>query len=300
MRIKKLQLFFKSAFSKRKLWGFLFVLPGLIFFLLFFFYPIVNAIYISFTRWNIFGPKQFLGLGNFMELFHDPDFWNSFKVTSFFTLGTCIFLWITSLTLALLINSNLKFTNLSKIFYFIPSILSITVVSLVWSYMYRRLGLINMFLKSIFNISSIPWLASSKYALLSMVIMIIWHLGGYYMIIFLAGMQGIPITLYEAAKIDGANWWHELIKITLPLLKPTFLFISVISIISCMQAFAPFFVMTGGGPGNSTRALTLKIYEDAFLRLHMGRAAAQAMILFTIIFILSLIQTKIFKSEITY
>lgn len=300
MRIKKIQLLFQKIFSQRKLVGFLFVLPGLVFFMIFFFYPVVNAIYISFTRWNLFTSKQFVGLGNFVELFQDPDFLQSFKVTGYFSLGTCLLLWITSLSLALLINSNLKFTKLFQIFYFVPSILSLTVVTIVWSYMYRRLGLINMFLKAVFDISSIPWLSSSNYALLSIIIMMVWCWAGYYMIIFLAGLRGIPFTLYEAAKIDGANWWHTLIRITFPLLKPTFLFISIVSVMACLQAFAPFLLMTSGGPGSSTRVMTLKIYGDAFFRLRMGRAAAESMILFLIMFIFSLIQIRVFKSEVTY
>ncbi len=268
--------------------------------MIFFFYPVINAIYISFTRWNLFTSKQFVGLGNFVELLQDPDFLQSFKVTGYFSLGTCLLLWITSLSLALLINSNLKFTKLFQIFYFVPSILSLTVVTIVWSYMYRRLGLINMFLKAVFDISSIPWLSSSKYALLSITIMMVWCWAGYYMIIFLAGLRGIPFTLYEAAKIDGANWWHTLIRITFPLLKPTFLFISIVSVMACLQAFAPFLLMTSGGPGSSTRVMTLKIYGDAFFRLRMGRAAAESMILFLIMFIFSLIQIRGFKSEVTY
>lgn len=300
MRIKEIQLHFQKIFSQRKLVGFLFVLPGLVFFVIFFFYPVINAIYISFTRWNLFTSKQFVGLGNFVELFQDSDFLQSFKVTGYFSLGTCLLLWITSLSLALLINSNLKFTKLFQIFYFVPSILSLTVVTIVWSYMYRRLGLINMFLKAVFDISSIPWLSSSKYALLSITIMMVWCWAGYYMIIFLAGLRGIPFTLYEAAKIDGANWWHTLIRITFPLLKPTFLFISIVSVMACLQAFAPFLLMTSGGPGSSTRVMTLKIYGDAFFRLRMGRAAAESMILFLIMFIFSLIQIRVFKSEVTY
>jgi len=300
LRIKEIQLLFQKIFSQRKLVGFLFVLPGLVFFMIFFFYPVINAIYISFTRWNLFTSKQFVGLGNFVELFQDPDFLQSFKVTGYFSLGTCLLLWITSLSLALLINSNLKFTKLFQIFYFVPSILSLTVVTIVWSYMYRRLGLINMFLKAVFDISSIPWLSSSKYALLSITIMMVWCWAGYYMIIFLAGLRGIPFTLYEAAKIDGANWWHTLIRITFPLLKPTFLFISIVSVMACLQAFAPFLLMTSGGPGSSTRVMTLKIYGDAFFRLRMGRAAAESMILFLIMFIFSLIQIRVFKSEVTY
>jgi len=300
LRIKEIQLLFQKIFSQRKLVGFLFVLPGLVFFMIFFFYPVINAIYISFTRWNLFTSKQFVGLGNFVELFQDPDFLQSFKVTGYFSLGTCLLLWITSLSLALLINSNLKFTKLFQIFYFLPSILSLTVVTIVWSYMYRRLGLINMFLKAVFDISSIPWLSSSKYALLSITIMMVWCWAGYYMIIFLAGLRGIPFTLYEAAKIDGANWWHTLIRITFPLLKPTFLFISIVSVMACLQAFAPFLLMTSGGPGSSTRVMTLKIYGDAFFRLRMGRAAAESMILFLIMFIFSLIQIRVFRSEVTY
>ena len=300
MEKKPVRILLRSVFSQRKLVGFLFVLPGLTFFFIFFFYPVLNAIIISFTRWDLFSPKQFVGLGNFIELFRDPDFGQALKVSCLFALGVCLSLWFVSLFLALLINNELRMVNLFKTVYFIPSILSLTVVAIIWAYMYRRLGMINMLLKALFNTSSIPWLSSSRYALLSIVIMMLWSWAGYYMIIFLSGLQAIPIDLYEVAKIDGANWWQRLRKITLPLLKPTFLFVSIISVIASLQAFAPFLLMTSGGPGNSTKVITLKIYEDAFFRLHMGRAAAQSMVLFVIMTIFSLVEFRLFRSEVTY
>jgi ABC-type sugar transport system permease subunit len=289
-----------SAFSKRKVVGFLFVLPGLTFFLVFFFYPILNAIVISFTKWDLFSPKQFVGLGNFAELFENPDFWQALRVSCFFALGVCLSLWLVSLLLALLVNSELRLLNLFKTIYFIPSILSLTVVAIVWAYMYRRLGMINMVLKAVFSVASIPWLSSSRYALLSIVIVMVWSWAGYYMIIFLAGLQAIPVDLYEVAKIDGANSWQRLVRITLPLLKPTFLFVCIMSVIASLQAFAPFLLMTSGGPGSSTKVITLKIYEDAFFRLHMGRAAAQSMVLFAIMTVFSVVQFRLFRSEASY
>jgi len=290
----------QRTFVRRKLVGFLFALPALTFFIVFFAYPVINGIYISLTKWSVFTPKQFIGVRNFVNLSHDPEFLQSLKITICFVVGTCLIIWIVPLILALLINTNLRFTKFFQTLYFIPSVLSLTVIAIVWTYMYRRLGLINGLLKFLLDISPVPWLESSKYALLSIIIVVGWSAIGYYMIIYLAGLRGIPTILYEAAKIDGANWWQMLTEITFPLLKPTFTFIFIISIISSLQVFPPFLLMTNGGPGTSTTVVSLKIYKDAFFRLNMGKAAAESMVLFLIMVILSLIQLRILKSEVTY
>lgn len=280
-----------------RLAGFLFVLPGLIFFLVFFLYPIITAIEVSFTRWNLFSPKQFVGLANYIGVFTDQGVLHAFKVSLLFALGVSVAIWVVSLLLALLVNSEVKAVGLFRTVYFLPSALSLTVIAIVWAYMYGRLGIINLLIRTVIPQASVPWLSNSRYALLSVVIMMVWTLAGYYMIIYLSGLQAIPLDLYEVAKIDGANWWQSLWKITLPLLKPTFLFVSIVSVVASLQAFAPFLLMTSGGPGNSTKVITLKIYDDAFFNQHMGKASAESMVLFAIMIVIALIQFRLLRSE---
>lgn len=292
------QLYPKSISAKRSATGLLYILPALLFFLMFFIYPITNAIYISFTNWNFIAPKHFIGLRNYIELFQSSDFMHSLRVSFYYAFGVTIPLWILSLGLALLIDNKVRFTRFFQTIYFIPSIISLTVAFSIGQYMFQRLGLINGILHFL-NIPSIPWLSKGSYALAAIIITSIWQASGYYMIIFLAGLQGIPNVYYEAAKIDGADWYHILIKITLPLLRPTFLFVVIVSIIQAFQGFTQFYVMTGGGPGTATKALPLKIYDDAFLRFQMGKATAEAMILLLIMMVLTIIQLKIFRKEVS-
>lgn len=278
--------------------GFLYFAPALLFFLIFFIYPIINAIYISFTDWNFITPKHFIGLRNYIKLFQSADFIHSLKISLYYAFGLTIPLWILSLGLALLIDTKLRFTRFFQTIYFIPAVISLTVTSLVGQYMFQRLGLINGVFH-LLNMTSIPWLSKGSYALLAVIIMSIWQASGYYIIIFLAGLQGIPNIYYEAAKVDGASSHHILFKITLPLLKPTFLFVFIISIIQAFQGFTQFFVMTGGGPGAATKALPLKIYDDAFLHFQMGKATAEAMILLLIMLFFTVIQLKIFGKGVS-
>ena len=288
----------KSISARMSVTGLLYVSPALLFFLVFFIYPITNAVYISFTDWNFITPKHFIGLRNYIKLFQSVDFIHSLGISFYYAFGVTIPLWMLSLGLALLIDSKVRFTRFFQTIYFIPSIISLTVASLIGQYMFQRLGLINGMLH-LLNIPSIPWLSKGVYALSAIIITSIWQASGYYIIIFLAGLQGIPNVYYEAAKVDGANWYHSLIKITLPLLKPSFLFVFIISIIQAFQGFTQFFVMTGGGPGAATKALPLKIYEDAFLHFQMGKATAEAMILFLIMMVISIIQLKLFGKEVS-
>jgi multiple sugar transport system permease protein len=287
-------------YSRIRLAGFLFVLPGLLFFLLFFLYPILHAVRISFSHWDLFSPMTFTGLANYADLFSDSSAMESFRVTGVYALVFCLSMGLVPLVMALLLNARVRLGGFFQALYFVPSVLSLTVVSIVWQYLFRELGLLNMILKALCGVHPVPWLTSSRFALPSIVISMVWAAAGYSMIIFLAGLRSIPEELHEAAAIDGAGWWRSLRHVTFPLLKPTFLLVSVSSVIDSLQAFAPFFLMTSGGPGNSTRAITLKIYDDAFFRLNMGRASAASMILFVVMLAVSLLQIRLFRSEVSY
>ena len=288
-----------SLEKKKSLAGFLFVVPALLFFIVFLAYPVVNAIYVSFTNWDLFSEMKFIGVGNYLELTKDSLFWKSLAVTIYFTVGTALGIWILSLLLALLMDFQLKFADVFQTLDFLPAIIPLAVNSVVWLYMFRRLGLVNITLNTLFGFT-LPWVRSSAWAMPSIIIVMVWTWTGYYMMIYLAGLKGTPDDLYEAARIDGASWLQYTLRITLPLLKPIFLFVSIISVMTCLQAFAPFQLMTEGGPGDSTRVLTFKIYQDAFFRFKMGRAAAQAMVLFVIVMAFALTQFRLLRGRSAY
>ena len=283
-----------SLEQKRSLAGFLFVLPALFFFIIFLAYPVGNAIYVSFTDWDLFLDKKFIGVRNYVELSKDHLFWNSLAVTLYFAVGTAICIWILSLLMALLIDSQRTFSPFFRTIYFLPAIIPLAVNSVVWLYLFRRLGLVNIVLDSLFGFT-LPWVRSSAWAMPAIIVVMVWTWAGYYMMIYLAGLKSIPPELHEAARIDGASWLQYTLRITLPLLKPMFLFVSILSVMNSLQAFAPFDLMTEGGPGDATRVLTFKIYQDAFFRFKMGRAAAQAMALFLIVMAFAGVQLRLWR-----
>ena len=283
-----------SLEQKKSFAGFLFVVPALSFFIIFLAYPVANAIYVSFTDWDLFSQMKFIGASNYVELSKDPLFWNSLAVTVYFTVGTAMCIWILSLLLALLMDSQRKFSGFFGTVYFLPAIIPLAVNSVVWLYLFRRLGLVNTVLNSLFGFT-LPWVRSSMWAMPSIIIVMVWTWAGYYMMIYLAGLKSIPPELHDAARIDGANWVQYTLRITLPFLKPMFLFVSILSVMNSLQAFAPFELMTEGGPGDATRVLTFKIYQDAFFRFKMGRAAAQAMVLFLIVMAFAGAQLRLWR-----
>lgn len=275
---------------------YLFMLPALIMLSFFFFWPIINTLRLSFFEYNMMTAPEFIGISNFQNLLQDSKFWNALKNTILYSMMVIPSLVILPLGLAVLIDTNLKFINIFKVGYYFPRILSMVVVGTIWKFMYQSDGLINSFIK-LFGFNPPSWLADSTYALIAIAIVTIWKSSGYYMVIYLAGLQTIPRQLYEAAKVDGASSWKQFYHITLPLLKPHILTVSLITTIGAMRVFGESFIITDGGPGGATEVVTLYVYKLAFEYFNMGYASTVALILLIIILILSFINFKIFSSK---
>lgn len=285
---------------KKQVEGFLFVLPWFIGFLLFQVIPIIQSLSFSFTEWDLMTEPVFVGLNNYIRLFReDPLFWKSLKVTVTYTLCSIPLCVITALVIALLLNQAIPGRSILRAVYYLPAITSGVAVSMAWRLIYNPdFGLLNYLLSKI-GIQGPAWLSDTKWALPSLIIMAIWASGAT-MILYLAGLQGIPRELYEAAELDGAGPFQKFTKVTLPMLTPTIFFNIVISLIGSLQIFTEPYVMTGGGPQYSTYCYSLYIYENAFRYFKMGYASALAWIMFIIILVLTILQVYLSKKWVYY
>ena len=272
------------------LWISLFLLPSLMGFLVFIIYPVFYSLGVSFTDWDLINPMKFVGIKNYQSLVNDSTFWNSLKNTFLFIIGYLPSVMIIGLLVALLLNSKLCLKPVFRGVYFLPVVTSWVAVSLVWKWLFNpKYGLINYFLTMI-GLHGPNWLNDPKTAMLAIIITSVWKDIGFIMVLYLGGLQNISVSLYEAADIDGADKWHQFWKITLPMLKQTTFFVSMISLINSFQVFDQVNIMTAGGPGDATTVLVQNIYNSAFKYSEMGYAAAMSWILFLIILVVSVVQ----------
>jgi len=274
--------------TRRIIAFYIFILPWLVGFLLLMVYSVAFLFVGSFTRYSLIAPMEFIGLDNYLHLIKDPLFWQSFKVTMIFigigVPGSIVF----ALFLAILLNVRLPMRGIFRSLFFLPAILLGSVaVSVLWTWMYDKdYGIIN-YLLSFIGIQGPAWLKSETWALPSMIIMYLWGCGQA-MVIFLAGLQGIPNQFYEAASIDGAGWKQKFWYITIPMLSPFILFNLITGIIQAVMVFTPAYVMTQGGPNYSTLFYLYYIYTNAFKYLKMGYGCALSVVLFGVLFLLTL------------
>jgi multiple sugar transport system permease protein len=272
-------------------WGYLFVLPNFLGFLVFFAVPIIFGLVVSFTNYNGFNQMDFLGLANFTTLFKDKFFLTALKNNIFYSLAYVPLSILSALLLALAVNKATRFTGLFKTVYYFPSITAIVAIGIVWSLlMGPSTGPINTFLRAIGIANPPKWIASSSTALVSIIIVMVWKNAGYYMIMFLGGLKSIPQHLYEAARMDGANAWQTFWHVTWPMLSPTTFMIFILCFISSFQVFDAINIMTKGGPGTATTVIVFRIYQEGFVSLKFGYASAMAYFLFAIILVVTLIQ----------
>lgn len=271
--------------------GYLFILPNFAGFLLFALLPVLASLGISLTDWNIAGQFHFTGLENYREMFAgDPKFYTILWNTFYFTLLYVPLVLVISLALALLVNRAFKAVIVFRFVYFLPVVTSAVAASMVFQWIYNKeFGLLNYIL-DLFGGPKVAWLTDKYMVMLSVVIVNLWKNAGKLMVIYLAGLQGIPRHLYEAAEIDGANSFHKFFKITLPMISPTTFFILVTSLIDSFQVFEIVFTLTGGGPLDATRTLVTYIYDMSFTRFRMGYACSLSIVLFVIIFAFTLVQ----------
>jgi len=298
------QVSLKPKSSSASRIAFLFLSPALGALGVFFFLPVAAALVMSFSDFDIYSLSnidyaRFVGLRNYLQLFHDSLFWKALQNTFYFVLVGGPLSVLVSLAAALLINSKLvRFKAFFRVVYFAPVVTTLVAVAVVWRFIYHpRFGLVNYVLNLV-GIGSIDWLGDPVWAMPAIILMAVWKNFGYNMIIFIAGLQNIPESLYEAARVDGANAWHQFKSVTVPMLAPTSLFVGVITMIGYFQLFAEPYVMTQGGPLNSTLSIVLFMYQQGFRWWNMGYSAAIAFVLFAIIFAGTLIQFRIQRSEI--
>jgi multiple sugar transport system permease protein len=272
-------------------WGLGFVAPAVLFFLIFSLYPVGNAVYLSFFDFDLFNPAKFVGFENYRYLLESDKFHNSLLVTVGYVFGTCSLIWVISFALALVFNQQFHFRNLFIAIYFLPVVMPLVIAAMIWKTMYNPAGPINALLGR-----EIPWLTNQATVLPAIIIMSVWKGVGYYLMLFLAGLSNIPVELYEAADLDGSSGWQKLWHITLPLMRPTIVFVVIVSIVIGFKVFVPMFVMTLGGPNDASLVLTLNIYETAFRFSRMGRAAAESVFLFLLLMGFSIIQLRLGRS----
>ncbi len=272
------------------LWGLFFISPQVIGLLVFSLIPVVYAFILSVMKWDGLGTREFVGLNNFRDQFADPDFRDALVHTFIYTFIAVPGGVSLSLLLALAVN-HVKGKTIYRTIFFLPTITSSVAVSMVWLWMLNGdFGLINLYLREQLSLDPPNWLVDTTWVIPAVALVAIWAGLGFNMVIFLAGLQGIPATYLEAAQIDGASKWRQFWNITLPLLSPTTFFVTIISIIASFQVFDMIYVMTGGGPGSASTTMVFHIYELAFVNFTFGVSAAAAVVLFALIMAITLFQ----------
>jgi multiple sugar transport system permease protein len=281
----------------------IFLAPALLLIAVFFFLPILAALLLSFTDFDIYAlgdldRLRFVGFANYLNLLQSPLFWTALGNTFYFVIVGGPLSVALSLGAALLVNARLtRFPSLFRAAFFLPVVTTLVAVAVVWRYLYHpRYGLLNYGL-SLLGIEPIDWLGDPAWAMPAIILMAVWKNFGFNMIIFIAGLQNIPTSLYEAARLDGANAWRQFRYITLPLLGPTFLFVALMTMIGYFQVFAEPYVMTQGGPANRTLSVVLLMYEEGFRWWNMGYASAAAFVLFVLILAGTVLQLKLRRGE---
>ena len=280
--------FLTDIFNKQCFAAWIFILPALLGTLIFIIIPVICSFGLSFTKWDLLNPIQYAGLENYREIFSEQLFYKILANTVVFALSTSILGVIIPLVLASILNSKIRGSEFYKTAYFLPFITPMIVIGVVWEWIFDpNIGILKYF--------HINWLYDVHYAMAALIIISVWKLIGYNLVIFLSALSGISQNMFEAAKIDGANEFQIFKNVTIPLLSPTIFFVVIITAISSFQVFDLIYLMTQGGPLDSTNVLVYAIYKNAFEYFNVGKASAIAYVLFIIILILTLIQWNLRK-----
>jgi len=288
--------FIKEIKSSEKS-GYLMSAPYIIYFCIFVAFPLAFSFFLIFHKWNVVTPMEWIGLRNFNRLFHDALFFKSIRNTLIFLVIHIPLQIAVALFFAVQLNKKIKFRGFFRALFFLPVIVSGVVITILWEQLYSyETGLLNLILTN-FGFGRIPWINSPEWAMPSIAIMATWKNVGLYIILFMVGLQGIPRYLYEAAEIDGAKPWQRFFFITVPALNSTMLLVVILSTIGGFSLFIEPFVMTGGGPMNSTLSAMLYIYNQAFYFGHMGYAATLGFFFAFVILMVVLIQKKVVERE---
>jgi multiple sugar transport system permease protein len=276
---------------------FLYLAPFLLFFIVFEIYPIFQGLYVSLTRWDLATPPRFIGLANYAGLLRDTLFWTALRNTSLFVALNAPLAVVIPLGLALLVNEPILGRGIFRSAFSTPLMISVATVGVLWQWFYNpAFGLINYYL-GLVGLPGQNWLSQPSWAMFAVIVTTVWWTSGFNMILFLAGLQDIPEHLYDAAKIDGAGSWGLFRYVTLPGLRATLLFVGVTTIIGSFRVFGQVFVMTNGGPFDSTRTIVQHIYESGFRYFKMGVASSVAWVLFGIVVVFTFIQFRLLKEQ---
>lgn len=289
--MEKFKKIFENLTNNERFAGWVFILPALVGTLIFIIIPVICSFGLSFAKWDLLNPIQFVGLANYREIFSEALFYKILLNTVVFALATSVLGVIIPLVLACILNSKVRGSEFYKTAYFLPFITPMIVIGVVWEWIFDpNIGLLNHVLHLHIN-----WLYDTHFAMPALIIVSVWKLIGYNMVIFLSSLAGISQSMFEAAKIDGANELQTFKNVTVPLLSPTIFFVVIITAISSFQVFDLIYLMTQGGPLNSTNVLVYAIYQNAFEYFNVGKASAIAYVLFVIILVLTLVQWNLRK-----
>lgn len=283
--------FLDNLSNNQRFAGWIFIFPALIGTIIFIIIPVICSFGLSFAKWDLLNPIQFVGLDNYKKIFSEPLFFKILWNTIVFAVSTSVLGVIIPLILACILNSKIRGSEFYKTAYFLPFITPMIVIGVVWEWIFDpNIGLLNHILHLHIN-----WLYDTHYAMTALIIVSVWKLIGYNMVIFLSSLAGISQSMFEAAKIDGANAFQTFKNVTVPLLSPTIFFVVIITAISSFQIFDLIYLMTQGGPLDSTNVLVYAIYKNAFEYFNVGKASAIAYVLFLLIFVLTLCQWNLRK-----
>jgi putative chitobiose transport system permease protein len=279
---------------------YLYLLPAWIILVLFLLGPLGYAFYLSLTAYNGLTPPKLVGLANYGHLLHDSVFWKSLGNTVIFLLGVVPTLVIASLLLAVLVNRTIFGIGLFRVAFYMPVVISMVAAGLMWKWIFAENGLLNYVLSGVFPWladAPIPWLSRPETALAAVMVVTVWKGLGYYMVIYLAGLQTIPNDLYESAALDGASAWQQTWRITVPMMWPSITFVAIVSSISALKSFTEMYVMTKGGPLDASTTVVYYLYQQSFDYLNMGYANAVGMVLFVLILAFSILNLRAFENS---
>lgn len=277
----------RSRLRRNRIVGWLFISPWVVGFLAFALYPFAASLYYSFTDYNILAPPQWIGLQNYQEMIQDPLFWQSLYNTLYYTVLFVPISTVVAIAIAMLLNQKVRGQAIYRTLFYLPSVVPLVASSVLWLWLFNpSFGFIDAFLRAI-GLPAPGWLYSENWVKPSLILMSLWGIGQP-IVIYLAGLQGVPQELYEAAHLEGANGWQRTRAITLPMISPVILFNVILGMIGAFQYFTQAYVMTQGGPDNSSLFFALYLYQNAFQYLHLGYASAMAWLLFVVILVATL------------
>lgn len=290
----------QSPTARREaLHGYLFIAPAVLGFLIWIAGPMLFSAWVSLTEWDLLSPPEFVGLSNYQTMLKDPLFWQSLKVTAVYTLISVLLFQVLAFAVALLINVKVRGIAIFRTIYYLPSIVPVVANAMLWAWVFNSdFGLLNAALRA-FGLPKILWLQDPAFALPALITMSLWGVGGA-MLIYLAGLQGVPQQLYEAAEIDGATHWQRFVHVTLPMMSSVLFFNFLMGLIGALQTFTQGYIITNGGPQNATLFYALYLYRRAFTDFRMGYASALAWVLFAIVLVISILVFRYLGRQVYY